>query len=269
MDGSFKRNQAPHELIETLGRRDAECEQHGRYVSEGRRIFGRREFWSSCPECIREAEAIEMTRQAQERAGARQRRLEQLLQREAIPLRFQDRTFDTYAVQVDGQRQALQTLREYASEFAEHRQYGRGLILVGGTGTGKTHLACSVLRSVLMQGQTGLHTSLMHLVRMVRDTWREKGTSAELEIFRAIAGLDLLVLDEIGVQYGTGSEQLIVGDLLMRRYELRAPTIMIGNEDMRGVRAYLGDRVFDRLRESAKAVVFDWDSYRKTLSEWA
>ena len=54
-----------------------------------------------------------------------------------------------------------------------------------------------------------------------------------------------------------------VFDVINERYENLRPTIILSNLTTEEIRAYLGDRVYDRLRENGgKAFVFDWDSYR-------
>lgn len=51
--------------------------------------------------------------------------------------------------------------------------------------------------------------------------------------------------------------------MLNERYEKRRPTLMLSNLGLDDVRAFLGDRIFDRLREDGgESIVFDWESYR-------
>jgi DNA replication protein DnaC len=51
-------------------------------------------------------------------------------------------------------------------------------------------------------------------------------------------------------------------DVINRRYRDLHPTILLSNLDRDGLRAYLGERSFDRLREGGIVVPFDWESYR-------
>jgi DNA replication protein DnaC len=71
-----------------------------------------------------------------------------------------------------------------------------------------------------------------------------------------------LVIDEIGVQYGTEGEQTILFDVLDIRYRDQMPTILLTNQDMAGARQFLGDRTWDRIRETGRWVSFDWESFR-------
>ncbi len=74
---------------------------------------------------------------------------------------------------------------------------------------------------------------------------------------------DLLILDEVGVQFGSDTEKLILFDVLNERYERRRPTILMTNLTLEEVADFLGDRIIDRLREDGgEFIPFDWESHR-------
>lgn len=78
---------------------------------------------------------------------------------------------------------------------------------------------------------------------------------------------DLLILDEVGVQFGSDTEKLMLFDILNERYERRHPTILMSNLPRDEVSAYLGERVFDRLREDGgEFISFTWESHRKSCN---
>ena len=73
---------------------------------------------------------------------------------------------------------------------------------------------------------------------------------------------DLLILDEVGVQFGSDFEKQILFDVLNERYEKLKPSILLSNIPGDQLADYLGERVTDRLRENGgKMIGFDWDSY--------
>lgn len=232
------------------------CASHGPYIST--RIIGTR--FSRCPECQRlMVEAQE--RERQKRIAAEfERRMEGWLGRAAIPARFIGRTFDTFNATTPEQNRALAALRDYAEDFEANAKRGNGLILTGKPGTGKSHLAVSVLQS--LPGRYVMYATCLDLIRMVRETWRKDSQKSEREVLNHLGGLELLVIDEMGVQYGTDGEQTILFDVLDLRYRNVKPTILLTNQDSEGLKSYLGERSFDRLRETCRLVAFDWDSYR-------
>lgn len=64
------------------------------------------------------------------------------------------------------------------------------------------------------------------------------------------------------MQYGTDGEQTILFDVLDRRYRDLQPTILLSNQDVAGLKTFLGDRAMDRLKECARFVPCQWPSYR-------
>lgn len=235
-----------------------DCATHGAFQS--RHIIAK--IWSRCPQCEalrRTAEEAEVAEQANKAREARQRKL---LGRAAIPERFIGKGFDNFTADTEAKRSALTVLRDYAENFDANAQAGKGLILSGKPGTGKSHLAGAVLQSQL--DRDVLYATCMDVIRMVRETWRKDSDRSERQVLSYLGGLDLLVIDEMGVQYGTDGEQTVLFDVLDRRYREVKPTILLTNQDAKGLKEYLGERTFDRLRETCTYVPFEWESYRPT-----
>lgn len=250
--------------------RESTCETHGAYAEKGIVLpIGRREpKWMGCPQCnaIRQAEGEAREREVQERE--RQRRMEQRLSQSGIPQRFRDRTFANFVADTDAKRNALAVASDFAENFAEHRERGTTVVFSGKPGTGKSHLAIAAAMSVMTSG-TALYLNALDLVRMVRDTWRRDSEMTESAVLHELSTVSLLVIDEIGVQYGTEGEQVILFDVLNRRYRDLMPTILLTNLGAKGMKEFLGERSFDRLREGGIWVAFDWESHRGSRKEVA
>lgn len=248
-------------LREDLGQQEKQCESHGPYTATGVKLFGRREIWTPCPACEEERIARERQLEAEKRAERARQAMEYALGQSAIPARFIGRSLDNFLADTPEKVKALDVAREYAENFDSHARRGSGLILSGMPGTGKSHLATAILQS-LMPERVGLYLTCMSLIRMVRATWRKDSEQSETQVLDLLGSVPLLVLDEIGVQYGTDGEQTILFDVLDRRYRDMQPTIFLTNQDVKGMQGFIGERTFDRLREVSKWVSFDWPSYR-------
>lgn len=202
--------------------------------------------------------------QQQARRNRSQAYAQDLFARAAIPPRFADRKLDNFVAHCAGADKALQVASEYASGFQHAMDKGRSLIFVGNVGSGKTHLATGIAHEVMSQGYSALFSTVMGAVRTVKDTYRRDSEKTESDAIMDLIRPDLLILDEIGVQFGTDAEKLILFEIINGRYEHMKPTILLSNLNMEGIREYLGERVVDRLREGGgRQVVFDWDSYRR------
>mgnify|MGYP000887023124 FL=1 len=240
--------------------RQAECDKHGPY--ESRQYTAK--IWSNCPECIKAAEADAKAKAEKREREQEQRRWEARLERSCIPERFLDRTLKNYEAKTEGQQQALAFATDYADNFDKALETGRCALFVGLPGTGKTHLAAGIgLRLMKRDNRRVLFTTVMRAVRSIKETWTRGSELTESQAIEKLVAPDLLILDEVGVQFGSETEKLMLFDVLNERYERRRPTLLISNLDLDGVRAYLGERIFDRLREDGgEAVAFDWASHR-------
>lgn len=246
-----------------LGERQVLCLQHGPYQARGQRItVGRgREIWTSCPACQREAEQAERERKVVALAASRVADLEALLKQTAVPQRFIGRSFDNFTAAGPGQQRALEVCREFADNFPQHLRRGSSLIFSGAAGTGKSHLAAAVLQAILPR-HVGAYMTFMGMIRLIRETWHPSATRRESEVIAELGSLPLLVIDEIGVQYGTEAEHTLLFEVMDRRYRDQKPTILMTNQDRDGFKRFVGDRVYDRMTEVARWVTFDWASYR-------
>lgn len=253
---------------EGLGTVTKNCAKHGDYESDGIRYFSAREIWTRCPGCEEERIAAERQAEVQRRADQARQQMEYLMGEAAIPARFVGRTLDNFNASTDAQRAALQIARDFANDFEANSKRGMSLIFSGLPGTGKSHLATAVLQAI-MPAHCGLYTTCMNVIRAVRGTWRKDSERSETQILNAYAEVPLLVLDEIGVQYGTDGEQTILFDVLDRRYRDMMPSIFLTNQDKKGFKDFIGERTFDRLTETARWVPFDWASYRPTARKEA
>lgn len=248
---------------ESLGEKQVQCEAHGGYTSAGNRYMGKREIWTGCPACEDQRLASERQAEAKAKADAQQRRIEAMIEESAIPARFIGRTFENFQAVTPDQENALKVVQAFADNFDKHVKNGTGLILSGLPGTGKSHLAGAVLQHIL-PAHAGLYITCMGIIRAIRGTWRKDSEKSESQILSMLCDVPLLVIDEIGVQYGTDGEQTILFDVLDRRYREMMPSILLTNQNRDGFKSCVGDRTFDRLTQSCKWVQFDWASYRLT-----
>lgn len=251
-------------LSESIGEREVVCDTHGAYTSKGTRItIGKcKEIWTGCPGCAKDRAESDARQAESDRQVAAKQRLEEAMQSTALPSRFIGRSFDNYVVENDGQARALRVSKAYAEKFDELRERGTSLIFSGSPGTGKSHLAAAIMQAI-MPKHIGVYVTMMDLVRMLRDTWRKDASESEGAVLSRLSEIPLLVIDEVGVQYGTEGERVLFFDVMDRRYRQCKPTILITNQGMADFKITVGERVLDRLTEVAKWVSFDWESRRK------
>lgn len=240
--------------------RESDCLTHGVYLS--RCHLG--DIWTKCNQCAEERQAKENAEaQARDKESARAA-WEKRLGAAAIPERFLSCRLKTYVAETPEQQAALQFAKDYADGFSGVQRKGRGAIFVGNIGTGKTHLAIGIGMQIMRtHGASVLFTAVSTAVRRIKDTWSRRTGETEGEAIASMVFPDLLILDEVGVQFGSDFEKNLMFDVLNARYEKRKPTLFLSNLTIAEVAAFLGERVMDRLREDGSTVQpFQWESYR-------
>ena len=238
------------------------CPKHGSYISTN--FIS--DFWTECPKCMKTKINKQIKERDKQAALEReQRKWAAKIGSAAIPERFKNKTLDSYVAKTSGQKKALAFAKEYAKNFDQIIKTGRSAIFVGKVGTGKTHLAAGIALSIMKQQRSPVFVTVQRLIRRVKDSWRTK-EETESEVINAFATPDLLILDEVGVQFGSEFEKQLLFDVLNERYEKVKPSILLSNIPNEQLSDYLGERVMDRLRENGGALIgFNWDSYRKSL----
>ena len=221
-----------------------------------------------CPICaeekqrkiIREDEEREEFNREREELLAKQRIFRKL---EALDIgnRFRGLSWHDYVDVNAKATKAKNVCIEYVKNFAQDS--GACLMMLGSPGTGKNMLAAIIAQEVIKLGFTCVHTTALRMVRRVKDSWRNKEIS-EQDVIDAFCSPDLLIIDEIGVQFGSQTEQLYLTEIINDRYESQSPTVIISNLDGAQLKAILGERIIDRFfDDGSKALAFDWESYRR------
>lgn len=251
----------------TMGRfnfpqQPASCETHGAFAAY---MYPNCQEWSTCPKCRdEEHEARRQAEFAERRRDAELQDQRRLVAAAEIPLRFADRTIENFVAHTDGAKRAVTVARSYVQDFQENRKDGASLIFCGGVGTGKTHLAIGIANAVLEMKLRVRFVSVMNAVRTVKETYSKGSDDTEREALNEFIYPDLLVLDEVGVQFGSDTEKMILFEIINGRYEQMKPTVVISNLAKEALGEFIGERSIDRLRENGgRLVVFDWASYRR------
>jgi len=164
-----------------------------------------------------------------------------LLKRASIPRRYEHCTFDSYTVDgqnkyktdFEGAHPSLLMAQMRARSFVDGYPVtteGQGLLFTGPIGIGKTHLAVSILQSLIVEkGVRGLFCDYRELLKEIQHSYNPQVQSTELEILRPIFNAEVLVLDELGASKPTDWVWDTVALILNSRYNAKLTTIITTN----------------------------------------
>lgn len=146
----------------------------------------------------------------------------------------------------------------------------KGLCLIGPPGIGKTHIAVSVLRAVVVEkGARGLFYDVRDLLRIIRSTYNPVVRTAEMDILRPVMDAELLVLDDLGAEKPSEWVEETMNLIVNTRYNERRPTIFTTNyEDSPdetqpdSLKVRVGFRMHSRLHEMCEFLEYDGGDYR-------
>lgn len=192
----------------------------------------------------------------------RRARVQKLFSRSGISPLHAECTFDNYAVQHEGQRKALEMAREFVFKFP---RVG-GFVFSGKPGTGKNHLAAAIGNALINQGKGVLIITLADIMTSLKSTFKKGTGRDESAMLDAYTALDLLVIDEVGVQHESRYEQVVISQIVDRRSSAKRATGMLTNLNYPELTELLGERVIDRMKMSGIWVTFNWQSYRSNVS---
>ena len=167
-----------------------------------------------------------------------------------IPRKFQGVSFDRPPVSTDIEPMVVRVVRSWVEDMEANLDAGRGLWLMGDTGTGKTTLAMLVSKAALQDSRSVAIYSLPKLLARIRRTYdSEPGGDSYLSFFERLTSVDLLHIDDLGAEKRSDwvLEQLYA--LVNERYEAQRSMLVTTNLDQQALEEQIGSRTVSRLVE--------------------
>lgn len=182
----------------------------------------------------------------------------------ALPSLYQGCTldnFETWAAKPAERDQlvrAVSTCRRYVADFlGEDGSFcPRGLLFIGRSGVGKTHLAAAVLSELIRRyGVEGRFADFTSLVHRIQSTFNPASEASTQQVLDPVMSCEVLVLDELGAQRPTQWVRDTLYLILNERYTRRLTTLFTTNHRLES-EAGQPARASDRLAEGPTS----WES---------
>jgi DNA replication protein DnaC len=235
------------------------CKKHGiEYEIKESEICGLTMNFGSCPICEEEIEKEQIEKEKRDKQEARISRMKQM----NIEPMYYESTLDNFIPQTPEQTRAL----EYAREMVRTKT-GK-LVLIGSNGTGKTHIAVSVMRII-----GGSIFTMYEISTRIRASYIHGAKETELEIVDELARLPMLAIDEIGRTKGSEAETNWLSYIVDKRNSRRLPLILISNKHDKKtcpengckncLENYISEDIMSRLSTDGHLVRLNGEDYRK------
>jgi DNA replication protein DnaC len=156
-----------------------------------------------------------------------QERAVRVMERTRIPKRYEHCDFESYVTDLaDGktytsqQAESLKRAKMFAQSFV--RDYpGKdqaGLLFMGNSGVGKTHLAIAALKELLTRGHTGYFCEYGALLREIQQSYSTETEATEIRLLAPILSMEVLVIDDLGCIKPSDWVRDTIGYILNTRY---------------------------------------------------
>ncbi len=147
----------------------------------------------------------------------------------------------------------LAAAKQYAADF--HPEQSPNLLFHGNTGLGKTHLSLAIAKQVLEKGYGVIYDSCQNMMtRIEREHFNRP--DGQVGCFDTLCQCDLLILDDLGSEFGTSFVTGMLYTLINNRLAAHKPTIISTNLEMEELAERYTDRVASRILSEYKLFYF-------------
>jgi DNA replication protein DnaC len=229
-------------------------------------------------------------------------RTERVLARARIPERYRHCDFENFETdneiegvargQLDAWNRSITQAKLVVQGFAQEFPMGSedGLLLMGPSGVGKTHLVVSALKEVVLRGHSGMFYDYRELLKEIQESYNAESQTTEMSILDPVLNVEVLVLDDVGSSKPSPWALETVGHVLNTRYNKKRVTLLTTNyldpeagsisegpatntrvAGMRELRPEdtlserVGKRIRSRLYEMCRTIEISSPDYRKNI----
>lgn len=200
------------------------CDTCGTATETVVHVFGETRKVRCICKCDQERQAAEKAAREREK---RLQRIERLRIRGFDKAEMQRWTFET---DDRTQPQVRKAMQAYVADFDEYKDNGKGLLLFGSVGTGKTFAAACVANALINQGVPVLMTNFTRIINRMQGSF-----DGRQEYLDSFGDFDLLIIDDLAAERQTEFANEIVYSVIDARYRAGLPMIITTNIDVQSM----------------------------------
>ena len=162
----------------------------------------------------------------------------------------------------DGKNAKLsEAMKNYVKNFTDFKKDGKGLLLYGTVGTGKTYFAACIANNLIDAGYSVLMTNFARLTNQIQGMFDGKQ-----EFIDSLNRYTLLIIDDLGAERKSEFMQEMVFNIIDSRYRSGLPFIITTNltaEEIKKPQEVGYSRIYDRILERCFPVEVTGTSRRR------
>lgn len=189
-------------------------------------------------------------------------KIERMLKRSGVWPRFREKRL----TDLEDSKALKQLCETYCTNWKENAAKGWWLYLWGNIGAGKTHTATAVSNELIQNHLVQvLFLNLWEVAQRVKNTFEKETKQQDSTLFEDMKKVELLVIDDIGVEKVSDwlAEQIYL--VVNHRYENRLPMIVTSNQSLEDLARTHRPQICSRLQEMCRVVKFTGTDRRKDL----
>lgn len=169
----------------------------------------------------------------------------------------------TFAVDDHANQKLSAAMLAYCKHFGEFRKEGKGLLLYGPVGTGKSFYAACIVNALIDAGHPCLMTNFSRLTNEINSTWENKQ-----EYIDSLTRFSLVAIDDLGVERDSSYMNENVTTIVDTLYKAGTPMVITSNftpKQLTEETDIRRRRVYDRLLERCHPIEVNGESRRKLM----
>ena len=151
-------------------------------------------------------------------------------------------------------------MKNYCENFPYLRRFGKGILLYGTVGTGKSFFAACIVNDLVSKGYRCMMTTFPRLTNQISALWDGKQ-----EFIDDLTRHDLIAIDDLGIERDTEYMNEHITMIVDALYRAKVPLVITSNytpKQMKGEGEIRRQRIYDRLIEQCHPVEMSGESRR-------
>ena len=176
------------------------------------------------------------------------------------PHSFDEVRKDVYAADARAHMSGIiDRLIDYTDHF--NKDTSPSLLLIGGTGTGKTLVSSCIAGELSKRGNAVAFMSAYEIFNRLENEHFGRANSNTLEV---VTGCDLLIIDDLGAEFKTSFTEAALYNILNTRINSGKPTLISTNLSSPDLKKLYNERIISRIYGIFKSVTFIGNDLRQS-----